>query len=150
MQASLEGGSHASLAGATALAVNEDVNELANGFNVIVSLLEDANLIGDGAGAQLVDAQSEVNDSRELDRGEVVAVGVHDEANLGRGGWVESAVGDEEGVDDGIEEIVVDRIVEVVVHVVVAPAGAVLEQERIVAPAARFEGVVCHGEGVEP
>jgi hypothetical protein len=142
----VQSGGHAGGLGASRVAVNKNMDKLANGIGGVAASLEDANLVRDRGAAQLVDTQVQVDKGGELDGGKVVAVRVDDEANVGRGWGVEGAVGDEIGVDDGIKEQVVDAVVDVGVLVVVAPAGAVVEGEGVVAAAAGLEGV--HGGGV--
>lgn len=77
--------------------------ELPDSLDFVLPSFKHANLVRDRALPQLIHSEGKINDSGELDGGEVVAVGVDDEADLRGGGWVEGAVLDEVGVYDGVE-----------------------------------------------
>lgn len=74
--------------------------EFPDSLDFILSSLKHADLVCDRALAQFIHAQSKIDDRGELDGGEVVAVGVDDEADLRRGGRVQGAMLDEVGVYD--------------------------------------------------
>jgi hypothetical protein len=76
------------------------VYKFPDSLDYILSSLKHADLVCDRALAQFIHAQSEIDDSGELDGGEVVAVGVDNEADLRGGGRVQGAVLDEVGVYD--------------------------------------------------
>jgi hypothetical protein len=79
------------------------VDKLAHSLDVVVAPLKNTNFVRDGAVAQLVDAQREVDKGWKLNGGKVVAVRVHHEANVRRRGRVQRAVLYEVGVDDRVE-----------------------------------------------
>lgn len=95
------------------------MHKLAHARHFLRPPLKHCDFVRDARFAQFPDAQAEIQDRGESYGGEVVGVGVDDEADVSGGGGDEGAVGDEVGVHDGVEEEEVDTVVDVAVHVVI-------------------------------
>lgn len=100
VQATFQLFGHSKFAWFPAFSVHENMNELSNCLHLFLASFEDADLVRDGALAELVDSEREVYYRWKLNWSKVITMRVHDETNLRRCRWMERAVLDEVRVDD--------------------------------------------------